>query len=838
MIGKLKTVIKDALASVFFSIVPRFKRKIDLAGLGVNFVGFAKAELGLGEAMRSLVSAAHAAQVPLLVRDFEPGIQSQQNNQSMDAFLAPSCRFAINCLCINPDLLYRLPRWLRYQEWGRCYNIGYWFWELPDFPKTWRYAAKIVDEVWVNTEYVASAMRQACACVVKLPFSVEFDLPSDALNRNYFCLNRYDFLFLFSYDLRSVSARKNPGAVLEAFLKAFPLNGDSGVGLIVKSVNGHLAPKELFALREKFQGDPRITILDRQLSTEEMRALIRCSDCYVSLHRAEGLGLGMAEAMYLGKPVIATAYSGNMEFMNHENSCLVPYNLVAVKPEEYPNAEGQVWADPDVDAAALEMRKIFEQPAFAASIGKNAAAYMREHHSQAVAGSAVAQRLSEIQRQSERVETADRIPRSVLMLGQRGLQALVSLVTMVFIARFLSPESQGWYYAFLSLASLYTLADLGLSVALVPYFARSFATTRLSARGILDGPGSEELKERLQQSFDWYLALAVLYVLILLPFGVWFFGRLPETESKAAWVLPWSAIVVACAGQLLLLPLMAFIEAAGKMAAIAFMRLFQIAAGGAVCWLVLYQGSGLWAAFVVAASSVVVPVVWVSLRWPGIFSFLKGGLWSRFSFRTPVAGVQWRIAVSWICAYLSSQIYSPLLMQISGAAVSGQLALSMAIANMVGVLALSSMAGKVAFVGHDAARNDLSKVKEKFKGDLVFFSVTYGLGVLAVIVAYAFVEDRIYATRVLPFWQIMALLVFMFVVNLLNLFSTYIRSYLREPFMRVNLIGTLLTLPLATIGAWYFSSAGVVVALAGVALLVTLPFALIVWRDELALLSR
>lgn len=834
MLRKLKSFIKDAAASIFFSMVPRFKRGIDPTGLGINFVGFARAEMGLGEAMRSLVSAASAAHVPLLVRDFDPVIQSQQNNQSMGQHLQSGCRFPINCLCINPDVLYRLPQWLRYEEWGRRYNIGYWFWELPNFPKNWRYATKIVDEVWVNTEYVASAMRQGCDHVEKIPFAVEFDFPADALDRSYFGLNKNAFLFLFSYDFLSSSGRKNPEAVVDAFVKAFPEKADDTVGLVIKSVNGELAQAQLTALAEKFHIDPRVTILDKQLSTEEMRALINCADCYVSLHRAEGLGLGMAEAMYLGKPVIATAYSGNMEFMNHDNSCLVPYELIPVNPEAYPNAEGQVWADPDVEAAALEMRKVFEQPAFAASIGKNAAAYMREHHSLSVAGKAVSDRLQEIQKNSEGAGKMERIPKSMLMLGQRGLQALVSLVTMMFIARFLSSESQGWYYAFLSLASLYTLADLGLSVALVPYFARSFATTALNDRGALCGPEAQLLKGRLSQSFNWYLVLACLYILVLLPFGLWFFSRLPEAEREVTWVFPWCAIVFACAGQLLLMPLMAFIEAAGKVVQITLMRLFQIAAGGAVCWVVLYQGNGLWASFIVAASSVLVPLLWLGVRWPALLGLLKDNFAFKLSFNAPIAGVQWRIAISWICAYLSSQIYSPLLMQIDGAKVSGELALSMAIANMVGVLALSSMAGKVAFVGHDAARNDLPRFKEKFNADLLFFSVMYGLGALSVGFAYWFIEDRVYATRVLPFWQIAALLVFMFVVNLMTLFSTYLRSYLREPFMRVNLIGTLLTLPLATIGAWYYSSAGIVTVLAGVALLVTLPFALTVWRGELA----
>lgn len=831
MLPKLKSMLKDALASIFFSVVPRRKRVIDQ--VGINFVGFAKAEMGLGEALRSLVGVALRAKIPFLVRDFDPAIQSPQNNRSMDAFLEPACRYPINCLCINPDLLYRLPQWLRYDEWGRGYNVGYWFWELPNFPKSWRYATAIVDEVWVNSEYVASSIRQASSNVIKMPFAVEFSLPSDALNRNYFGVSQSAFLFLFSYDFLSSSGRKNPAATLEAFLKAFPANQPDDVGLIIKSVNGSSDQNTLDLLREKFKNDSRIKIVDRQLSTEEMHALIQCCNSYVSLHRAEGLGLGMAEAMYLGKPVIATAYSGNMEFMNEQNACLVPYRLIDVKQDEYPNAAGQVWADPDIDAAAHQMKKVYEDPEFAASIGKNAADYMREHHSVIVAGNAISERLEVIQRNFSEQKSKRVIPKSLWVLGHRGLQSLISLVTMLFIARYLSPESQGWYYAFLGLASLYTLADLGLSVALVPYFARSFAASKLEGDGRLTGPESELLIRRLGQSFDWYIVVAILYVAILIPFGAWFFGRLPEIQFAQGWFLPWTAIVVTCAGQLLLLPLTAFVEAAGQVVSLSIMRMVQIALGGVACWALLYLNQGLWAAVVVALSGVLVPLLWLVMRWPRVLGLLRSGIGTRFSFTTGISGVQWRIAVSWICAYLSSQIYGLILMQLDGPVVSGQLSLSIAIANMVGVLALSSMAGKIAFVGHDAARNDLTKIKVKFKEDFLFFSGLYALGALFVLVSYLLIQDEVYATRVLSLWQIISLLGFMFVVNLMNLFSTYVRSYLREPFMRINLIGTLLTLPLAYFGALYFSSTGVVLALISVALFVTLPFAVFTWRKEI-----
>jgi hypothetical protein len=674
-------------------------------------------------------------------------------------------------------------------------------------------------------------MRKSGKPVYKIPFSVAFVSPSERITRKQLGLDESAFLFLFSYDVLSSSGRKNPEAVIDAFLQAFPKQENASVGLVIKSVNESVAPDLTARLLDRIQQDTRITIIDKVLATDEMRGLISCCDCYVSLHRAEGLGLGMAEAMYLGKPVIATAYSGNMEFMNEKNSYLIPYRMIPVDPDDYPNAQGQFWADPDVSAAAASMRSVFESPLDAKVIGQSAANYIRQHHSPEVSGRAVLERVRQIEQSGRTEPRSDPVPKSILMLGQRGLQALVSLMTMLFIAKFLSPESQGWYYAFLSLASLYTLADLGLSVALVPYFAVSFSKISLRRPGLLDGADSAQLVQRLRQSVDWYVLLAFLYVLILTPFGIWFFGRLPSTQTD--WLLPWVAIVFTCAGQLLLLPLMAFIEAAGKVVAITYMRLVQIALSGVACWFLLYENQSLWAAFIVVFSAVIIPFIWLKSQWPRLLELVQSDICKNFTFKSSINGVQWRIGVSWLCAYLSSQIYSLILMQLDGPIISGRLALSMAIANMVGVLSLSSMAGKVAFVSHDAARNDISGFRAKFRADMSFYGGIYALGILSVLAVYWFIQDTTYTERVLPLWQIMGLMGFMFVVNLLNLFSSYVRSYLREPFMRVNLIGTLLTLPLAYLGAVYFSSAGIVIVLAGVALVVTLPLAIVVWRSEI-----
>ena len=391
-----RSFLKPTLAGLFFAVVPRRPPAMKHQKLGLNLVGYYNADLGLGEALRYIAKAIGEASIPFLVRKFKARLLSSQSNQTLNPFLSPECKYPINCIVINPDLIHRLPTWVRFSEWARRYNVGYWFWELENFPQEWRYSIPLIDEIWVNTEFVANAMRQAHTRVIKIPFAVEFETPGSQYTRQYFNLPASGFLFLCTFDFQSSVNRKNPKASIEAFLEAFP-SSEPNAFLIVKSINAHLHPQRFHDLKLHAKNHPHILFIDKNLSSAEIRGLLQCTDCYVSLHRSEGLGLGMAESMFLGKPVIATAYSGNLEFMNEENSYLIPYKKIPVGKDEYLYTKNQVWADPNIHEAASAMKKIFNNPEFRFNLGKNASAYMLEHHSFAVMGDAIKKRLQEIQ---------------------------------------------------------------------------------------------------------------------------------------------------------------------------------------------------------------------------------------------------------------------------------------------------------------------------------------------------------------------------------------------------------------------------------------------------------
>jgi glycosyltransferase involved in cell wall biosynthesis len=178
-------------------------------------------------------------------------------------------------------------------------------------------------------------------------------------------------VFLSVFDFHSYLSRKNPWAVIRSFRQAFA-RGDEPVTLIMKSINGHQAPQLMATLAEAAQADPRIRFMDAFMPHRELMALMNQCDVLVSLHRSEGFGQGLAEAMLLGKPVVATAYSGNLDFMTEDNSVLVSARLVPLGADDYPYGQGQFWAEPNEHEAAVAMATLASNPSLRRALGRRA----------------------------------------------------------------------------------------------------------------------------------------------------------------------------------------------------------------------------------------------------------------------------------------------------------------------------------------------------------------------------------------------------------------------------------------------------------------------------------
>jgi glycosyltransferase involved in cell wall biosynthesis len=337
---------------------------------GIDLVGFAFGEFGLGENLRAFARACLLDGIPFGVKDVDMRLMTRQADRSITSHVSDSLRHNCAVYCLNPDTMKPIRSMLIEGRAAGRRNIGYWFWELEQIPKEWTPFIAEVDEIWVATEFIATAMRNATdKPVVKIPTPIDVTL-SRTYSRREFGLPEDRFLFLFSFDFNSFVARKNPEAAILAFLRAFvPARRDAG--LVIKSINGRNKPEAMQAMRQLIGNDDRIILVDEFFTRDEVSGLESVVDAYVSLHRAEGLGLGLAESMFLGKPVIGTRYSGNLEFMDDANSCLVDCTMIPIRKGEYLYDDARYqWADPDIEQASNWMRKLVDDVEFRGRIAR------------------------------------------------------------------------------------------------------------------------------------------------------------------------------------------------------------------------------------------------------------------------------------------------------------------------------------------------------------------------------------------------------------------------------------------------------------------------------------
>lgn len=329
---------------------------------GVNLIGYARGELGIGEDIRQVAVALQAQGIPVCILNFQPGSNISQADRSADSLIVTEPRYGINIFCMTgiETTRYVCEKGLSALD-GR-YNIGLWPWELPDWPESCRHAYACVDEIWGISEYTARAHRHAAPRPV-MPMSLPVELGAvGEQTRSDFGLPENPFLFYFAFDINSNAARKNPEGLIEAFQKAFPTENQDQVGLVLKISHPETSCKLWAKIRKIAKRDKRIRVVEKTLRRPELLALFKACDCLVSLHRAEGFGRCIAEALLLDKQVIATGFSGNLDFCHEPRVALVRHGMSALTAKDYMWGEGQSWAEPDLDHAAELMQSIWKNP--------------------------------------------------------------------------------------------------------------------------------------------------------------------------------------------------------------------------------------------------------------------------------------------------------------------------------------------------------------------------------------------------------------------------------------------------------------------------------------------
>jgi glycosyltransferase involved in cell wall biosynthesis len=361
---------------------------------GALLVGYPRAEMGVGQSLRGLAESSRVVGIPFAVFDFGLDLPLRQEDDSLAGDITWSDRFNCNVFCVNADQWPVARARLGGEFFAGRYNILRPFWELARLPSAWAATLTGLQEIWAPTRFVAGAFARATSCpieIVPVPVLVK---PDNALTRASFDLPERRFLFCFSFDFASYITRKNPEGVVAAFKRAFP-NGDEPVGLVIK-MHGTGAFEDRRDWLVEEAADPRISVIDRTLTREQLDALLSLTDCYVSLHRSEGFGFGMAEAMTLGKPVIGTDYSGNTDFLSETTGFPVSYRLTAVAPGTYPDHVHQVWAEADLEHAAWLMREVVAGNSNVVQRAEAGRRYMAQHHSPMAVGRKCRDRLVQL----------------------------------------------------------------------------------------------------------------------------------------------------------------------------------------------------------------------------------------------------------------------------------------------------------------------------------------------------------------------------------------------------------------------------------------------------------
>lgn len=362
---------------------------------GVNLVGYVRGEFGIGQSVRNAALALEAASIPFCMIDFNEGSTSRAADGTWAHKLADSPTYPISVFHITADQIPLARAKLGEEFFRDRYNIGYWHWELPVFPDEWLGAFSLLDEVWAPSSFVAEALAAKSPIpIVKIPHALKVEATQGAC-RSLFGLPNGRFFFLLVFDMHSSLDRKNPGATIRAFQRAFP--GSENVGLVIKTQNTWAHPESLRELEEAVRSDSRVMLIDKTLSRQEVFDLESVCDCFVSLHRSEGFGLGLAEAMLLKKPVIGTNWSANTDFMTQGNSCPIDYELVPVAKNAGPYRRGQIWAEADVGQAARYMRRIVSNRPWREIIARKGLETAVRLFSPVAVGRLVAERLRIIQ---------------------------------------------------------------------------------------------------------------------------------------------------------------------------------------------------------------------------------------------------------------------------------------------------------------------------------------------------------------------------------------------------------------------------------------------------------
>jgi len=416
-----------------------------------------------------------------------------------------------------------------------------------------------------------------------------------------------------------------------------------------------------------------------------------------------------------------------------------------------------------------------------------------------------------------------------MVLAQRAWQAMGGVVTLAFVAHFLSPTEQGYFYTLASIAALHMVLDMGLSAVLVQLAAKEFVGLTWGLRGVAEGVSLPRFLALARLSLLWYGAAAVIFLLAY-PLGIVFMAG-GQGNLTYDWRAPWAMMVFATAASFPFLPVLALVEGSGGIAEVYAVRLLQGVIGAMVVWGAFAVGGGLYGLAMQPMASTLVAAVWLYLRRRGMIVQAFQQKIGRFRWGAEVWPLQWRVGVSWLAGYMLVLMHVPLMFRTQGPIVAGQMGVTMTVANMLSLLALSWITARIPSMAEAASKRDWAQLDHIYWNPFVASCLTFLAGSAMFLLIRVALDKTPYGARFLPVVQCAGLLVAMGFYHLSGLLAAYLRVHLKEPFAWLSLLGALLTAFGAIWAAPQWGAAGVVAVLIVVNVLFFFPVTLFLWFE-------
>lgn len=420
----------------------------------------------------------------------------------------------------------------------------------------------------------------------------------------------------------------------------------------------------------------------------------------------------------------------------------------------------------------------------------------------------------------------------IIIICQRSVQALLGILTAFFIANYMSPIEQGWYYTFLSISSLYVVFELGVSLALIQASSQLFVNLRWSKYGNIIGKNLSDFISLIKASLKYYAKVSVIFFISITFCGFYYFS-LYKNYEEIFWHTPWFLLIFLIGINLITIPILAIMEGSGQISEVYIVRFFQNLIGSIMCWVTLANGGGLFCILMIPLFSLIVFIFWIIFKkiilLKIIFNYKNI---KKYNWSMNIKSFQSKIAISWVSLYSMVQLIVPIVFYFMGPVISGQIGLSLAIANMIGILSNSWITRNVPLLSKSVFLKNWKLFDNTFRNDLYHSIIFFILIGLLTVIGYKIIFSIFFTDRVLSTENFIYLLVYFFFYYLNNSFAIHLRSYKKEPLVWLFLFGAITNTLFISLFAFIESLELILYSICIIQIFIITPAAFYLWNKN------